>query len=178
MTITDQMREQIRQRANFACEYCGVTETDTGGQLTVDHFHPQSKGGDDNLDNLLYCCVRCNQYKLDYWPTNSNDPELWNPRREPATTHFLELDNGTLYSLTTTGTFTLRRLRMNRPPLVAYRLRKRYRAEEIRLLTRYRDLVKLLEQLHKQKAALMEEQRQLLKEQRAFIRLLLSQKEE
>lgn len=56
MTITDQMREQVRQRANFACEYCGVTETDTGGQLTIDHFHPRSKGGDDDLDNLLYCC--------------------------------------------------------------------------------------------------------------------------
>jgi len=38
MTITADIREQVRQRANFACEFCGVTETDTGGHLTVDHF--------------------------------------------------------------------------------------------------------------------------------------------
>jgi len=26
MTITVDIREQVRQRANFACEFCGVTE--------------------------------------------------------------------------------------------------------------------------------------------------------
>lgn len=43
MTLPARLREQVRRRANFACEFCGVTETDTGGQLTVDHFRPQAK---------------------------------------------------------------------------------------------------------------------------------------
>lgn len=115
MTITDEIREQVRRRADFACEFCGVTETDTGGELTVDHFQPKAKGGADSLDNLLYCCARCNQYKLDYWPMHADDPALWNPRREPASLHFLELDDGTLQPLTTTGAFTLKRLRLNPP---------------------------------------------------------------
>ncbi len=34
------MRELVRQRAHFACEFCGVTETDVGGELTIDHFQP------------------------------------------------------------------------------------------------------------------------------------------
>lgn len=177
MTITDDIREQVRRRANFACEFCGVTETDTGGELTVDHYQPRAKGGDDSLENLLYCCPRCNQYKADYWPTKPDDPLLWNPRREPSSQHFLELDDGTLHHLTAVGAFTLKCLRLNRPPLVAYRLRKRQQAEETRLLTRYQETVRLLEQLNTQLSALMEEQRQLLEEQRELLRLLLSRRE-
>ena len=174
MTITNDIREQVRRRANFACEFCGVTETDVGGELTIDHFRPITKDGDDGLENLLYCCHRCNQYKLDYWSTHPDEPSLWNPRREPVAQHFLELDNGMLHPLTDTGAFTLKRLRLNRPPLVAYRLRKRQQAEEIRLLTRYREMVQLLEQLNTQLSVLMQEQRQLLEEQRELLRLLLS----
>ena len=177
MTITDDVREQVRQRANFACEFCGVTETDAGGELTVDHYQPRAKGGDDSLENLLYCCPRCNQYKLDYWPTKPGDPLLWNPRREPASQHFLELDDGTLHPLTAAGAFTLKRLRLNRPPLVAFRLRKRRQAEEIRLLTRYREIVLLLERLNTQLSDLMEEQHQLLWEEWELLRLLLRQRE-
>lgn len=176
MTITSETREQVRQRANFACEFCGVSETDTGGELTADHYQPSTKGGEDSLDNLLYCCSRCNQYKLDYWPTRPNDPPLWNPRLELASQHSLELDDGTLLPLTETGAFTIRRLRLNRPPLVAYRLRKRQRVAELRLLTQYQDLVQLLEQLNTQLSALMEEQRHLLEEQRELLRLLLSRR--
>lgn len=98
---------------------------------------------------------------------------MWNPRREPAEQHFLELEDGTLHALTATGTFTLQRLRLNRPPLVAHRLRKRREAEATQLLTRYRDLTQILEQLLTQQAALMEEQQTLLEEQRWLLQRLL-----
>ncbi len=81
MTISEGLRDQVRDRAKFACEYCGVTEADTGGPLTVDHFRPRTSGGTDELDNLLYCCFRCNLYKADYWPAQPTDPPLWNPRQ-------------------------------------------------------------------------------------------------
>jgi len=168
-----EIREQVRRRANFACEFCGVTEADTGGRLTMDHFRPKAQGGNDSLENLLYCCVRCNQYKQDYWPADSESPSLWNPRQEPASRHFLTLDDGTLHPLTPTGAFTLKRLRLNRPPLVAYRSSKQHQAEEIILLTRYRDLVRLLEQLHTQMSDLIGEQQELLEEQQRLLRLLL-----
>lgn len=54
---------EIRARYGFRCGYCGVTEIDTGGELTVDHFRPLSAGGDNSEINLVYACVRCNQYK-------------------------------------------------------------------------------------------------------------------
>jgi hypothetical protein len=175
MSIPTDVRWVVRQRAHFACEFCGVTETDTGGELTIDHFQPHTKGGTDAPENLLYCCHRCNQYKADYWPTQSEDPPLWHPRHEPIERHLLLLANGTLYPITETGAFTLKRLRLNRPPLVAYRVRKQGEIAEYRLLTRYRDLVVIREQLHQQQVALLEEQQVLLEEQRRLVQLLLQQ---
>ena len=173
MNLDADVRDQVRQRASFCCEYCGIREIDTGGLLTIDHFRPTSKGGTDNLDNLIYSCVRCNQYKLDYWPVDTDGPMLWNPRQEPSDRHFRELDDGTLYPLTPTGVLTLERLRLNRPPLVAHRLRRRQERERIRLLTRYRELTVLLEQMLDQQADLMEEYQTLLREQRELLQLLI-----
>ncbi len=177
MSVTAEIRLLVRQRANFACEYCGVSETDTGSELTIDHFQPQAKGGNDDVDNLLYCCPRCNQYKADYWPLKPDDPNLWNPRRDPLDTHFIELPDGTLYPRTFTGTFTLRRLRLNRPPLVAYRMRRQSQEQEQRLLTRYREIIGVLGQLFQQQAELLEEQQALLEEQQALLQLLLHLRE-
>jgi HNH endonuclease len=141
--------------------------------LTVDHFQPSSHGGSDSLDNLLYCCYRCNLYKADYWPAQPGDPVLWNPRRESMDTHRRPLADGTLYSLTATGGFTLKRLRLNRPQLVALRLGRQAEAEKKRLVARYQDLLTMLEQLHHQQARMLEEQRALLEEQRALLKLFL-----
>lgn len=174
MMVSSKIREQVRRRANYACEFCGVTETDTGGELTMDHFQPITRGGSDRLDNLIYCCQRCNQYKSDYWQSNPNDPALWNPRIQPVGEHFFQMEDGTTRPLTATAAFTIKRLRLNRPPLVAYRLQKRNQIEEIRLLTRYREVVQLLEQLEAQLALVTDEQRQLLEEQRELLKLLLS----
>jgi hypothetical protein len=153
-----------------------VTETDTSGELTIDHFQPQTKGVTDAPENLLYCCHRCNQYKTDYWPDQPEDPPLWHPRHDPIERHLLLLADGTLYPITEAGAFTLKRLRLNRPPLVTYRVRKQGDMAEHRVLARYRDLVVVLEQLHQQQVVLLEEQQRLLEEQRRLVQLLLQQR--
>jgi hypothetical protein len=173
MSISPETRLAVRQRADFVCEFCGVSEIDSAGELTVDHFHPKIRGGTDDLTNLLYCCVRCNQYKADYWSGVADAPKLWNPRQEALDVHLLLLADGTLYPVTPTGEFTLHRLRLNRVPLVAYRLRKQQQSEELGLLTRYQETVRMLEQLHEQQIALLEEQRSLLNEQQRLLRILI-----
>lgn len=173
MTVPPDLRVHVRERANFACEYCGVAESDTGGELTVDHFQPQAHGGGDHPDNLLYCCYRCNQYKADYWPEAADDPGLWNPRTDPAGLHLLALRDGRVHPLTSTGAFTIERLRLNRPPLVAFRVRRAAEAERLRLLSRYRELLRLLEQVREHQGELLAEQRSLLEEQRVLLRLLI-----
>ncbi len=173
MTISAKTRLLVRQRANFACEYCAVAEVDSGGELTIDHFHPQTRAGSDDIVNLLYCCQRCNQYKADYWPNSPTDPVLWNPRQEPAANHMLHLANGIVYPLTNMGRFTIQRLRLNRAPLIAYRLQHNIRTEEERLLARYRELIVVLERLYEQQAALLEEQRTLIEQQRNVLNALI-----
>ncbi|WP_169314577.1 HNH endonuclease [Thiothrix nivea] len=85
MSITAETRLLVRERAGFACEFCGVTETDTAAELTVDHYQPQAKGGSDDPDNLIYSCTKCNAFKSDYWPDSDVQPVLWNPRIELQT---------------------------------------------------------------------------------------------
>lgn len=176
MSIDRQIRELVRQRAGFACEFCGITETDAGGELTIDHYHPSAKGGSDDPSNLVYCCSRCNVYKLDYFPSGQNDPTLWNPRLEPFSDHFIELDNGMLHALTTVGEFTLTRIRLNRLPLVKYRQQKRQNQENLRNLERYKELVLLLEHLNNQLAELTQEQQRLLEEQQRLLKHFLDKK--
>lgn len=177
MPINAELREQVRARAKSACEYCGVTETDAGGLLTIDHYQPQHKGGSDSLENLLYCCYRCNQYKHDYWPDLPDAPQLWHPRRESFDQHFLLLEDGVLHPLTPTAAFTITRLRLNRTPLIANRLRQLREAEQQRLLHSYESLLRSLESLTDQQATLLTEQQKLLREQRALLALLLQQQE-
>jgi 5-methylcytosine-specific restriction endonuclease McrA len=55
--------QAVRERYAFRCGYCGVSEADVGGELTVDHFRPVVAGGDESDENLVYACARCNQYK-------------------------------------------------------------------------------------------------------------------
>jgi hypothetical protein len=172
MTVSREDAEFVRARADRACEYCGVTETDCGGPLTIDHHCPQSHGGADVVDNLVYCCWRCNLHKAAYWPSGPTDPVLWNPRDDPRERHLLLLADGRLFPRTPTGEFTLVRLRLNRAALVAHRARRLSRAAEEGLLERYRDLLTLLEQMQQRHAALLEDHRALLQEQRDLIRLL------
>jgi hypothetical protein len=174
MSITPERRLLVRQRASFACEYCGVTEIDSGGELTIDHYQPPRKGGSvDDLANLLYCCYRCNQYKSDYWPTTQKEIALWNPRSDARDTHMLLLTDGTLYATTEVGAFTLRRIRLNREALVINRRKRQDQQEERRILEELQSFVQLQARLQQHHARLLEEQQALLEQQRALMNLLL-----
>ena len=107
----------------------------------------------------------------------STKPTIGQPslRTRPYGIHDTSPSSGTCCSITETGAFALKRLRLNRPPLVAYRVRKQGEIAESRLRTRYRDLVVILEQLHQQQVALLEEQQVLIEEQRRLVQLLLQQ---
>lgn len=175
MSLPQDVRRLVRERAHFACEYCGVSETDCGGELTIDHYQPPRRGGaQEHPDNLLYCCQRCNQYKSDYWPRSIQDIPLWNPRTEHRATHVVPLADGTLYPLTPVGAFTVRRLRLNRAPLIAHRLRQYRTSEETRLLEELRQLLVLQERLQQQYATMLREQHELLEHQRALLALLIN----
>jgi HNH endonuclease len=174
MSLTASIREHVRQRAQCACEFCGVTEIDVGGMLTIDHFQPRTKAGLDTLGNLIYACIACNQYKQNYWPRTEIAPILWNPRQESASQHFVEQEDGQLTALTPTGVFTIKRLRLNRSQLIAARQRRQQQWQVERLLRHYQELTTLQAQINIQLTDLSMEQQVLLKEQREWLRVLLS----
>lgn len=163
----------MRERANFACEYCGVSESDVGGELTIDHHQPQSANGGDEPENLVYSCHRCNLYKSDYWATDAESSRLWNPRNEFSDAHFWLSNNGKIYAITETAAFTIRRLRLNREPLVKHRRRKIKEITGRELIEHLRNAAELLVQTGEEQKRLLEEQQKLLAEQQRLLKILL-----
>lgn len=62
--ITLSMRVKVFERDNYTCQMCGKTVKD-GVKLEVDHIKPVSKGGSDDMSNLLTLCFDCNRGKSD-----------------------------------------------------------------------------------------------------------------
>ena len=59
MIISLIIRQRIRQRANYLCEYCHSSEKASTSLFTLDHLIPQSLGGTDEENNLALACHRC-----------------------------------------------------------------------------------------------------------------------
>ena len=51
------------------CGWCGTTEN-----LSLDHGHPQSKGGKGVAHNLYTLCISCNSFKQDHLVTAGDYP--------------------------------------------------------------------------------------------------------
>jgi 5-methylcytosine-specific restriction endonuclease McrA len=97
MAISTETREQVRQRFGYRCGYCGVHEYDVGSELEIDYFQPLAQGGTDDLENLVYCCSACNNFKHDYWPARdaaTNPRRLLHPLQDKLEEHLVEDENG------------------------------------------------------------------------------------
>jgi hypothetical protein len=119
--MRESLREAVRVRYDQRCAYCGVSETNIGAKMTIDHFQPRVEGGHDSFDNLLYCCHACNDFKREYWHTDLN-LRLLHPPFDDWTQHYKEQDDGTVLTLTERGANHIKVLRLNRPQLIAFRL--------------------------------------------------------
>ena len=66
-------RRGVLRRDSHRCAYCGAQAA------TVDHVLPRSRGGQDTWENLVACCVRCNNAKGDRTPEEKG----WTLRLRP-----------------------------------------------------------------------------------------------
>ena len=55
------IRKQVFERDDYVCAYCKTR----GGNLECDHVMPISKGGTNELGNLVTACAPCNRSKRD-----------------------------------------------------------------------------------------------------------------
>ncbi len=53
--IRREKRLALHLRDGLVCVYCGAAGED-GGQLTLDHLRPVSKGGTNDASNLVTAC--------------------------------------------------------------------------------------------------------------------------
>jgi hypothetical protein len=119
--ISAKVRKQVRAIYVFQCGYCGLSETDSGNELTIDHYKPLSWGGEDVLANLVYACFACNTFKGDYW-SEEEGQKILHPLHDDLAIHFVAQDDGTLRPLSERGQFFIDRLHLNRPAMVRHRL--------------------------------------------------------
>lgn len=54
-------RNKIYSRDKRKCGYCSKFCNDK--IITIDHIIPKSRGGSNTPENLVTCCITCNQYK-------------------------------------------------------------------------------------------------------------------
>jgi 5-methylcytosine-specific restriction endonuclease McrA len=67
-------RRGVLRRDEHRCCYCGKSAN------TIDHVLPRSRGGRDTWDNLVACCLRCNNVKGDHTPGEMGWNLLFKPR--------------------------------------------------------------------------------------------------
>ena len=70
-------RRGVLRRDSHRCGYCGVTAN------TIDHVLPRSRGGKDSWENLIACCLKCNNIKGDRTPEEMK----WSLRMTPRPPH-------------------------------------------------------------------------------------------
>ncbi|WP_022882484.1 HNH endonuclease [Gryllotalpicola ginsengisoli] len=70
-------RRGVLRRDAHRCAYCGKPAS------TIDHVMPRSRGGEDSWENLVACCLRCNNVKGDRTPAELG----WQLRFTPHMPH-------------------------------------------------------------------------------------------
>jgi HNH endonuclease len=118
MSINEAIRQAVRERAQYLCEYCHSSEEVSAAQFAVDHILPRSLGGSHRLDNLALARQRCNSYRYNF--TTALDPQtqtlvpLFHPRTQRWAEHFVWTADGlSIVGTTPTGRTTCNRLDMN-----------------------------------------------------------------
>jgi hypothetical protein len=117
MSLTQQEKLAVRNRAQGCCEYCRLPAS--GGTISfhVDHIISVKHGGSDDRDNLCLACYKCNAYKGSnvggFDPETGNHTLLYHPRRQQWDEHFELKRNFEIVGRTPEGRTTLTVLRLN-----------------------------------------------------------------
>lgn len=122
--ISESVRETIRQRANFLCEYCHTNERWQYVRFTVDHIIPNDE---DSIENLVLARFHCNRRKSDktevFDRLTNKSIRLFNPRMHIWKEHFEWSDDKiSIVPKTEIGRVTAELLALNRERILQIRL--------------------------------------------------------
>lgn len=121
--ISEEIREKVRQRANFLCEYCHINERWQYVRFTIDHIIPDEN---DSIENLALACFHCNRLKsnkIEVFDHNKGEIiQLFNPRRQVWLEHFEWSEDGLkINPKTSVGRVTIELLKLNRERILLIR---------------------------------------------------------
>ena len=114
----------VRLRAAGICEYCHIPMAYFREKFSFDHIVARQHGGGEILENLAFCCMRCNRHKgtnlsgLD--PLTGLMVRIFHPRLDRWEEHFCWRDS-VLVGRTSEGRATIVTLNMNDPVRLAIR---------------------------------------------------------
>ena len=124
MSLPDETREFVRQRAGGACEYCSRPEYASVLPHQIDHIIGRQHRGSDDVDNLCLCCIRCNQKKgpniASIDPCYGRHEAAVSSRRHSWLEHFAAVE-ARIAGLTPEGRTTVQLMDMNNPDRVLLR---------------------------------------------------------
>jgi len=76
-------RKSVMARDGFMCVYCGSKQT-----LTIDHVFPRHRGGETTWENVVCCCLKCNNKKGARTPSEAG-MRMGTPPRKPHFTPYI-----------------------------------------------------------------------------------------
>jgi len=76
-------RRSVLARDDHTCQYCG-----SKSNLTIDHVFPRHRGGETTWENIVCCCLRCNNKKGSRTPSEAG-MRLPHPPRKPHYTPYI-----------------------------------------------------------------------------------------
>jgi 5-methylcytosine-specific restriction endonuclease McrA len=120
------IRALVRTRAKDCCEYCRAQAYFSHDSFSVEHIIPLALNGTDDLSNLAWSCLFCNNIKLTAIsaldPATEQTAPLFHPRENIWEEHFEWSEDTTqMIGKTPSGRATIARLQLNRTGLVNYR---------------------------------------------------------
>ena len=118
------LRQQVRQRAKFRCEYCRLAESDAFLPHEPDHIVAEKHGGRSGADNLACSCYDCNRFKgsdiASVDPVSGKVVPLFNPRTQVWRRHF-KVSGAEIIARTAAGRATANLLKFNLPARIEVR---------------------------------------------------------
>lgn len=122
--ISNTLRKQVIQRANFCCEYCLAYEGHSFIKFQIEHIISIKHSGLTIAENLALACFFCNNRKgsdLGTIVTNDELIRFYNPRKDNWLAHF-DLDKHIILPKTDIAKGTIKILGLNEEDRLTERL--------------------------------------------------------
>lgn len=123
VTIPDNIKTVVAQRAGFKYEYCLLPEIVSFYNFHIDHIKSIKHGGLSNIDNLAYSCPDCNYCKgtdIESAIINDRMVRFFNLRKDKWYEHFY-LEDGMILGKTDIANVTEPIFKFNELDRLIYR---------------------------------------------------------